>query len=129
MAPSWLTAQAVRTLSSSASWLVLTWPSTGSMEAEQSAVRRTDPLSKLLRVGNQGGFRPAGSPKNDSVKLAVLYTTGSQPDWPDALDPYTGTFTYYGENSPGRSTVNSGLTPNHRSAQQDRSAHAGRILA
>jgi hypothetical protein len=25
------------------------------------------PLSKLLRVGNQSGFRPAGSPKKDSV--------------------------------------------------------------
>jgi hypothetical protein len=59
---------------------------------------RDDPLSKLLRVGNQGGFRPAGSPKKDSVKLAVLYTTGAEPDWPDALDPYTGTFTYYGDN-------------------------------
>ena len=91
MALSWLTAQAVRTLSSSASWLVLAWPSAASVKAEQSAVRRTDPLSKLLRVGSQGGFRPAGSPKNDSVKLAALCTTGSEPDWPDALDPYTGT--------------------------------------
>jgi hypothetical protein len=33
----------------------------------------------------------------------VLYTTGSEPDWPDALDPYTGTFTYYGDNrQPGQ---------------------------
>src|SRR5215471_2665750 len=40
---------------------------------------RDDPLSKLLDVGNQGGFRPAGSPTKDSVKLAVLYTTGSEP--------------------------------------------------
>jgi hypothetical protein len=64
---------------------------------------RDDPLSKLLPVGNQGGFRPAGSPTKDLVKLAVLYTTGSEPDWPDALDPYTGTFTYYGDNRwPGR---------------------------
>jgi hypothetical protein len=64
---------------------------------------RDDPLSKLLRVGNQGGFRPAGSVTNDSVKLVVLYTTGSEPDWPDALNPYTGTFTYYGDNRrPGR---------------------------
>lgn len=62
-----------------------------------------DPLSKLLRVGNQGGFRLAGSAKKNTVKLAVLYTTGSEPDWPDALDPYTGTFTYYGDNrKPGR---------------------------
>ena len=64
---------------------------------------RDDPLCKLLPVGNLGGFRPAGSPTKDSVKLAVLYTTGSEPDWPDALDPYTGTFTYYGDNRrPGR---------------------------
>jgi hypothetical protein len=62
-----------------------------------------DPLSKLLPVGNQGGFRPHGSPTKDSVKLVVLYTTGDEPDWPDALDPYRGVFTYYGDNrSPGR---------------------------
>jgi hypothetical protein len=53
---------------------------------------RDDPLSRLLPVGNQGGFRAAGSPTRDSVKLAVLYSTGSEPDWPDSLDPYTGTF-------------------------------------
>lgn len=64
---------------------------------------RDDPLSKLLPVGNQGGFRSAGSPTRDSVKLAVLYTTGSEPDWPDTLEPFTGIFTYYGDNrSPGR---------------------------
>ena len=28
----------------------------------------------------------------------MLYTTGEEPDWPDALDPYTGAFTYYGDN-------------------------------
>jgi hypothetical protein len=71
---------------------------------------RDDPLCRLLPVGNQGGFRPAGSPTKDSVKLAVLYTTGEEPDWPDALDPYTGTFTYYGDNRrPGRELEN---TPN-----------------
>jgi hypothetical protein len=31
---------------------------------------RDDPLSKLLRVGNQGRFRIAGSAVKDSVKLA-----------------------------------------------------------
>jgi Restriction endonuclease AspBHI N-terminal len=37
------------------------------------------------------------------VKLVVLYTSGAEPDWPDALDPYAGVFTYYGDNrSPGR---------------------------
>jgi hypothetical protein len=71
---------------------------------------RDDPLCRLLPVGNQGGFRPAGSTTKDSVKLAVLYTTGSEPDWPDALDPYTGTFTYYGDNRrPGRALED---TPN-----------------
>lgn len=57
-----------------------------------------DPLGKLLPVGNQGGFRMSGSPKKDSVKLAVLYTSGAEPDWPDALDPHTGVFTYFGDN-------------------------------
>jgi len=40
-----------------------------------------------MPVGNQGGFRPAGSPAKDSVKLAVLHTIGSGPDWSDALAP------------------------------------------
>jgi hypothetical protein len=71
---------------------------------------RDDPLCKLLPVGNQGGFRAAGSTTKNSVKLAVLYTTGEEPDWPDALDPYTGTFTYYGDNRrPGRALED---TPN-----------------
>lgn len=61
-----------------------------------------DPLARLLPVGNQGGFRYAGSPRKATVRLGVLYTTGSEPDWPDALDPQTGVFTYYGDNrSPG----------------------------
>jgi hypothetical protein len=63
-----------------------------------------DPLSRLLPVGNQGGFRFNGSPLLNSVKLAVLYTSGAEPDWPDSLDPYAGVFTYYGDNRrPGRS--------------------------
>lgn len=61
-----------------------------------------DPLGKLLPVGNQGGFRTNGSPKRDAVKVAVLYTSGAEPDWPDVLDPHTGAFTYFGDNrSPG----------------------------
>lgn len=60
-----------------------------------------DPLSKLLPVGNQAGFRYAGSWKNP--RLLVLYTDGVQPDWPDHLDPATGVFTYYGDQrKPGR---------------------------
>jgi hypothetical protein len=62
-----------------------------------------DPLAQLLPVGNQGGFRTYGRPAKDTVKLAVLYTSGAEPDWPDELDVHTGTFTYFGDNrAPGR---------------------------
>ncbi|MFD8673780.1 restriction endonuclease [Streptomyces seoulensis] len=63
-----------------------------------------DPISKLIKgVGNQGGFRYSGSPAKGTVKLAVLYTSGSDVDWPDYLDVETGTFTYYGDNKkPGQ---------------------------
>ncbi|WP_051897753.1 restriction endonuclease [Sciscionella sediminilitoris] len=62
-----------------------------------------DPVAKLIPgVGNQGGFRCKGSPSDGTVRLAVLYTTGDQQDWPDSLDPQTGLFTYYGDNrTPG----------------------------
>jgi hypothetical protein len=61
-----------------------------------------DPLAVLLPVGNQGGFRYAGSPSKGTVRLVVLYTSGANEDWPDVLDPATGTFTYYGDNrAPG----------------------------
>jgi hypothetical protein len=62
-----------------------------------------DPLSVLLPVGNQGGFRYKGSPARGTVRLVVLYTSGHNLDWPDELDVTTGTFTYYGDNrDPGR---------------------------
>jgi hypothetical protein len=62
-----------------------------------------DPLARLLPVGNQGGFRYRGSPQQGTVLVAALYTTGTEMDWPDSLDPHTGIFTYYGDNRrPGR---------------------------
>jgi hypothetical protein len=61
-----------------------------------------DPLGKLVPVGNQGGFRYSGSPKNDSLRLVVLYTSGVDRDWPDSVDRETGLFTYFGDNrAPG----------------------------
>ncbi len=37
------------------------------------------------------------------MRLAVLYTSGGEVDWPDHLDLQTGTFMYYGDNrTPGR---------------------------
>jgi hypothetical protein len=53
---------------------------------------------QAFAVGNQGSFGLRGSTTRNSVKLAVLCTTGEEVDWPDALDTYTGTFTYYGDN-------------------------------
>jgi hypothetical protein len=63
----------------------------------------SDPIARIVPVGNQGGFRYAGSPRNRTVTLAVLYSSGADPDWPDSLDEQTGAFTYYGDNKkPGR---------------------------
>ncbi|MBM7169109.1 restriction endonuclease [Streptomyces sp. G44] len=63
-----------------------------------------DPIARLIKgVGNQGGFRYKGSPVKQTVRVAVLYTTGADVDWPDHLDMDTGTFTYYGDNKrPGQ---------------------------
>lgn len=62
-----------------------------------------DPLGKLIPVGNQGGFRYAGSVKDADLRLVVLYTSGADRDWPDALDRETGLFTYFGDNrEPGK---------------------------
>ncbi|QZS52662.1 restriction endonuclease [Rhodococcus opacus] len=62
-----------------------------------------DPLARLFPVGNQGGFRYSGSPRDRTVRLSVLFTSGTDIDWPDTLDPQTGVFTYYGDNKkPGR---------------------------
>ncbi|WP_304452097.1 restriction endonuclease [Nocardiopsis sp. YSL2] len=58
-----------------------------------------DPIARIVaKVGNQGGFRTVGSPWKQTVKLAVLYSSGQEPDWPDRLDVQTGRFMYYGDN-------------------------------
>jgi hypothetical protein len=62
-----------------------------------------DPLGRLIPVGNQGGFRYAGSVKDEDLRMVVLYTSGADRDWPDALDRETGLFTYFGDNrQPGK---------------------------
>jgi Restriction endonuclease AspBHI N-terminal len=62
-----------------------------------------DPLGRLLPgVGNQGGFRRLVRLRTRS-SLSCCTPLGAEPDWPDALDPHTGTFTYFGDNRlPGR---------------------------
>lgn len=60
-----------------------------------------DSITRLLPVGNQGGFRYNGP--REAPHLVVLYTSGAEADWPDLLDPATGTFTYFGDNrQPGK---------------------------
>ncbi len=57
-----------------------------------------DPMARLLPCGNQGGFRFKGLGMEHSYQLALMYTSGSDPDWPDYLDPETGILTYFGDN-------------------------------
>ena len=58
-----------------------------------------DPISKILNTQNSGGFRRRGSIKNDlEINYCALYTSLSDPDWPDSLDLINGLFTYFGDN-------------------------------
>lgn len=61
-----------------------------------------DPISRLVYVGNQGGFRPKRTESQDAYSHVVLYSSLLDLDWPDRLDIEQGVFTYYGDNkSPG----------------------------
>lgn len=64
---------------------------------------RADPIQRLVPgVGNQGGFRYGGSPNVPGCRIAVLYSTFAEPDWPDRIDSETGTLIYFGDNrTPG----------------------------
>jgi len=55
-----------------------------------------DPITKIFPVGNQGGFRMAGT--ENQIKYLVLYTSREDSEWPDNLDTETGVFKYYGDN-------------------------------
>ena len=60
-----------------------------------------DPLGELAGVSNSGGFRYLGS--LEQLRLVVLTTSRSDPNWPDEVDKENGVFTYYGDNkNPGR---------------------------
>ncbi|MBL7854248.1 MAG: hypothetical protein JNL17_07610 [Cyclobacteriaceae bacterium] len=59
----------------------------------------SEPISKLLPVGNQSGIRFSG--KAENPRLVVLYTTFSDKDWPDTI--VDDMIVYYGDNkSPGK---------------------------
>jgi hypothetical protein len=59
----------------------------------------SEPISKLLSVGNQSGIRFTG--KIDNPKLVVLYSTLKDPYWPDYIND--DCVVYFGDNKkPGR---------------------------
>lgn len=59
-------------------------------------------LSKLLHVGNSGGFRKCmraiDGRKTKDVAYVCIYTTGEELEWRDELDRTLGRFTYWGDN-------------------------------
>lgn len=57
-----------------------------------------EPVSKLLGVSNQGGFRYIGSTKTKNYSYVMLYTSLQDLDWPDQLNKQTGQFIYFGDN-------------------------------
>jgi hypothetical protein len=59
-----------------------------------------EPLNKLMSVGNLGGFRLRNG--LSGTLFAVITSTGVEAEWPDSLDPYSGIYTYFGDNrTPG----------------------------
>lgn len=64
------------------------------------------PLPDLLGVGTGKGFRQKSCPsESHKHSYIVLFTTFSDPDWPDHLDAENGIFTYYGDNKEPGSTI------------------------
>jgi Restriction endonuclease AspBHI N-terminal len=66
---------------------------------ESEATRKnvgSEPLGPLTGTGNQGGFRFSGRVSHPN--LVVLYTTMSEPNWPDSIDEESGLFVYFGDN-------------------------------
>ena len=85
-----------------------------------------EPLHHLIPgLGTQGGFRKRKGLKNELVGL-VLTTSGAEVDWPDFLDPYTGTFTYYGDNrTPGKGILDTKAGGNKTLEMIFELAHSG----
>ena len=59
----------------------------------------SEPISKIFPVGNQSGVRIKGTFEKPTI--VVLYSTFSDPDWPDSLN--NELLIYYGDNKiPGK---------------------------
>lgn len=57
-----------------------------------------DPISKILKCGNQAGFRYSGNFKFFNFPYIILYSSFADYDWPDSIDFHNGIVTYYGDN-------------------------------
>lgn len=57
-----------------------------------------DPISKLMRCENQGGFRTVGARNGTDTKFCVLYSDLSNEDWSNRIELETGRFIYFGDN-------------------------------
>jgi hypothetical protein len=82
-----------------------------------------DQFNKFFRfsdgrgIANAQGFRPkslrGGSTAITDCGFCVLVTTLREPEWPDALDPDSGLFVYYGDNrQPGRAVADTPIGGN-----------------
>lgn len=85
-----------------------------------------DPLRKLLPVGHEGSFRIAGGADPQDCQLAVLYSSLSDPDWPDHLDVETGQLVYFGDNrTPGDALHHTPVGGNRLLRDAFRETHQG----
>lgn len=56
-----------------------------------------EPIKKVVPgIQNLGGFRYSG--RGYPKKIVILYSTREEKDWPDSLNPFTGEYSYYGDN-------------------------------
>lgn len=61
-----------------------------------------DPISKLMKCENMGGFRKLGSVNPFSMRYVTIYSSLRDLDWVDHFDLENGRFIYFGDNkSPG----------------------------
>lgn len=60
---------------------------------------KSEPISKLLGLGNVGGFRWKGRMEN--VPYVVITSNSSKSEWPDHYQSEKGLLTYYGDNHDG----------------------------
>lgn len=63
---------------------------------------RSEALSKVMHVGNSGGFRKcmkldARGQKTRDAAYVCIYTTGEEVEWRDEIDRTLGRFTYWGD--------------------------------